>query len=133
LKLQRLQKENKIYQGKPGNVPLLKRYLDEMPGIILQDVWDDVQSVQVSKKENVGYPTQKPERLLERIIQISSNEKDVVLDAFCGSGTTLMAAQNLGRNFVGIDSSKQACKIVRNRIKTRAISEPVLTIDPILP
>lgn len=129
----RLQKENKIYQGKPGNVPLLKRYLDEMPGIILQDVWDDVQSVQVSKKENVGYPTQKPERLLERIIQISSNEKDVVLDAFCGSGTTLMAAQNLGRNFVGIDSSKQACKIVRNRIKTRAISEPVLTIDPILP
>ena len=57
--MKRLQKENRIYQGKPGNVPLLKRYLDEMPGMVLQDVWDDVKSVQVTKKESVGYPTQK--------------------------------------------------------------------------
>ena len=101
----------------------MKRYLDEMPGIMLQDVWDDVNSVQVSKRESVGYPTQKPERLLERIIQVSSNEKDVVLDAFCGSGTTLVAAQNLGRNFIGIDSNKQACQIARNRIKRRDVEQ----------
>ena len=118
----RLKKENKIYQGKPGNVPLLKRYLDEMPGIILQDVWDDVQSVQVSKKEAVGYPTQKPERLLERIIQISSNEKDLVLDPMCGSGTTLVSSKNLRRYFIGIDSNLEACKIAKKRIRNRKIT-----------
>jgi len=99
----------------------LKRYLDEMPGIILQDVWDDVKSVQVSKKESVGYPTQKPERLLERIIQISSNEKDIVLDPFCGSGTSLIAAKNLNRTYLGIDSNKQACKIAKNRMNSREL------------
>jgi len=119
--MKRLQKENKIYQGKPGNVPLLKRYLDEMPGIMLQDIWDDVQSVQVSKKESVGYPTQKPERLLERIIQISSNEKDIILDPMCGSGTTLVSSKNLGRSFIGIDANSEACKIARKRIQKRKI------------
>jgi len=118
--MKRLQKENKIHH-KPGNVPLLKRYLDEMPGIILQDVWVDVKSVQVSKKESVGYPTQKPERLLERIIQISSNEKDIVLDPFCGSGTSLIAAKNLNRTYLGIDSNKQACKIAKNRMNSREL------------
>ena len=130
--MKRLQKENKIYQGKPGNVPLLKRYLDEMPGIILQDVWDDVKSVQVSKQESVGYPTQKPERLLERIIQISSNEKDVVLDAFCGSGTTLVAAQNLGRYFIGVDSNSQACQIARKRIKKRTVDNTIRIEVPVV-
>jgi len=120
--MKRLQKENRISQSKPGNVPLLKRYLDEMPGIILQDVWDDVQSVQLSKKESVGYPTQKPERLLERIIQISSNEGDLVLDPMSGSGTTLVASQNLGRNFLGIDSNLEACKIAKRRIQNRKIT-----------
>jgi len=129
----RLQKEGRIVQRQSGNVPLLKRYLDEMPGLMLQDVWDDVKSVQVTKKESVGYPTQKPERLLERIIQISSNEKDVVLDPFCGSGTTLIASKNLGRHFIGIDSNAQACKIAKKRIETRVISEPMLTVYPVLP
>lgn len=121
LSMKRLQKENKIYQAKPGNVPLLKRYLDEMPGIMLQDVWDDIQNVQVSKKELTGYPTQKPERLLERIIQVSSNEKDVVLDPMCGSGTTLVASKNLGRNFIGVDANPDACKISRNRLRSRKL------------
>ena len=129
----RLQKEGRIVQRQSGNVPLLKRYLDEMPGLMLQDVWDDVKSVQVTKKESVGYPTQKPERLLERIIQISSNEKDVVLDPFCGSGTTLIASKNLGRNFIGIDSNAQACKIAKKRIETRIISEQMLMVNPVLP
>lgn len=131
--MKRLQKENKIYQGKPGNVPLLKRYLDEMSGIILQDVWEDVKSVQISKKEFAGYPTQKPEKLLERIIQISSNEKDLVLDPMCGSGTTLVSSKNLGREFIGIDSNKQACKIAKQRIKSRMIPKYDLEIDPIMP
>jgi len=129
--MKRLQKENKIVH-KPGNVPLLKRYLEDMQGVILQDVWDDVKSVQVSKKESVGYPTQKPERLLERIIQISSNEKDVVLDPMCGSGTTLVSCKNLGRNFIGIDANKQACKIARNRIKKRMVCEPVIIESPVV-
>jgi len=129
--MNRLKKENKIVQSKPGNVPLLKRYLDEMHGMMLQDVWDDIKSVQISKKESVGYPTQKPERLLERIIQISSNEKDIVLDPMCGSGTTLVSSKNLGRNFIGIDSNKQACKIARNRISKRKITLKGKTFEEI--
>jgi len=115
----RLKKENKIYHSKMGNIPLLKRYLDEMPGIMLQDVWDDVKSVQVTKKESVGYPTQKPEKLLHRIIEISSNEKDIVLDPFCGSGTTLVAAKELNRKFIGIDTNQNACSITRKRLRRR--------------
>ena len=120
--MMKLYKEGKIVQTKKGNVPLMKRYLDEMPGIMLQDVWEEVKSVQVSKKESVDYPTQKPERLLERIIQISTNEKDLVLDPMCGSGTTLVSSKNLRRNFIGIDSNDQACKISRKRIQNRKIS-----------
>lgn len=131
--MMKLKRENRIHQSKPGNVPLLKRYLDEMPGIILQDVWDDVKSVQVTKKESVGYPTQKPERLLERIIQISSNGGDLVLDAMCGSGTTLVASKNLGRNFIGIDLNIEACQIARKRIKERRICESVNELPVILP
>jgi len=131
--MKRLKKEGRIVQSKPGRVPLLKRYLDEMPGLKLQDVWNDVKSVQVMKKELVGYPTQKPLKLLERIIQISSNEKDVVLDPMCGSGTTLVASKNLGRNFIGIDSNAQACKIAKKRIKTRVISKPKMLVYPVLP
>ena len=90
-----------------------------MPGIMLQDVWDDIKSVQITKKELIGYPTQKPERLLERIIQISSNEKDLVLDPFCGSGTTLVAAKRLDRKFIGIDKNKDACRLSRKRLSSK--------------
>jgi DNA modification methylase len=118
-KMNELRKQGKIIQRRLGTVPLQKRYLDEMPGIMLQDVWDDLKSVQVTKTESVGYPTQKPTRLLERIIQISSNEKDLVLDPFCGSGTTLVASKNLGRRFLGIDMNSNACKIAKKRINDR--------------
>jgi len=131
--MKRLQKEGRIVQRQPENVPLLKRYLDEMPGLMLQDVWDDIKSVQVMKKELVGYPTQKPTRLLERIIQISSNEKDLILDAFCGSGTTLVAAKNLDRKYLGIDNNSQACKISRNRLKLRKVKKQNLAqIKPLI-
>ena len=135
--IMKLHKEGKIIQNKKGNVPVMKRYLDEMPGIMLQDVWEEVKSVQVSKRESVGYPTQKPERLLERIIQISTNEKDLVLDPMCGSGTTLVASKNLGRKYIGIDSNKDACKIARQRTIKQRIAKrleykyPI--IEPIMP
>ena len=131
-RMERLYKEGRIVQRRKGTVPLQKRYLDEMQGISLHDVWDEIKSVQVTKKESVGYPTQKPERLLERIIQISSNERDLVLDCFSGSGTSLVASKNLGRNYIGIDSNADACKIARKRIKSRVISEPEM-VYPVLP
>lgn len=119
----RLHHEERIIQTNKGTVPVMKRYLDEMPGLMLQDVWSDIDSVQVSKKESVDYPTQKPTKLLERIIQVSTEPKDIVLDPFCGSGTTLVASKNLGRGFLGIDSNVHACTIARRRIKTRKIPE----------
>jgi len=111
-----LYRKGRIIQSRKGIVPVMKRYLDEMPGLMLQDVWDDIKSVQVTKKEMVDYPTQKPIRLLERIIEISTNPKDVILDGLCGSGSTLVAARNLGRKFIGIDNNDVACKIARKRL-----------------
>ena len=125
VKMKKLYKEGRIIQTKEGNVPVLKRYLDEMPGLTLQDVWcdvwSDIKSVQVTKNESVDYPTQKPIRLLERIIEVSTNEKDIVLDCMCGSGTTLIAAKNLNRKYIGIDKSYEACNISRNRIRQRQV------------
>jgi DNA modification methylase len=115
--MRRLHKEKRILQSKSGKVPKLKRYLDEMSGIVLQDVWDDIQSSQIKKEVPIVYPTQKPVRLIERIIEISSKPNDIVLDPFCGSGTTLNAARNLDRNYIGIDSQKEACSISKKRLK----------------
>ena len=119
--MQKLYKEDRIIQRRKGNVPVMKRYLDEMKGIMLQDVWDDIDSVQLTKKESIGYPTQKPIKLLERIIQISSNERDIVLDPMCGSGSALIASKNLRRKFIGIDKNSDACKISRNRLRIRKL------------
>ncbi|WP_299291788.1 site-specific DNA-methyltransferase [Nitrosopumilus sp.] len=124
-KMNQLYKEGKIVQTKPGNMPMLKRYLDEMKGIQLQDIWDDIKPIQHTRKESTRYPTQKPIKLLERIISMSTNEKDIVLDAFCGSGTTLVAAHNLGRRWIGIDQNPEACDIAEKRIQERLESEPI--------
>ena len=94
-RMQQLYDEGRIVQTKPGTVPQYKRYLDEMPGVPLQDLWDDIPPVSSQAVERLGYPTQKPLALLERIISASSNPGDVVLDPFCGCGTTIAAAQNL--------------------------------------
>ena len=98
-------------------MPRYKRYLDEMPGISLQDMWTDIRSP--SRKERLGYPTQKPLNLLDRIIRASSNEGDVVLDPFCGCATTMVVADDLGRNWVGIDISPKAVELVVSRIRDR--------------
>ncbi len=127
-RMMKLYKENRIVQTKPGNMPMLKRYLDDMKGLQLQDMWDDIKPVQFSKKEPFYYPTQKPIKLLERLVSISSNEKDVVLDPFCGSGTTLVAAQNLGRRWMGIDKSKAACDIAKKRLGQRRNPENIIQV-----
>lgn len=100
-----------------GKVPALKRYLEESKGVPLQSVWDDLSPVNSQANEAIGFPTQKPVALLDRIIRASTNPNDVVLDAFCGCGTALVAAQNLGRHWVGIDFSPTACRVMAKRLR----------------
>ncbi|MDR1023704.1 MAG: site-specific DNA-methyltransferase [Prevotellaceae bacterium] len=93
-----------------------KMYLSEQKGVLLGDVWTDIQNVQGTSKERIGYPTQKPEKLLERIISMSSNEGDIVLDPFVGGGTTVAVADKLNRQWIGIDQSVQAVKVTELRL-----------------
>jgi len=97
-------------------MPVFKRFLDEMPGVPLQDIWTDVR-LHAGSKERLGYPTQKPLALLERIIRASSNEGDTVLDPFCGCGTTVAAAQKLNRRWVGIDITHLAIALIKVRMR----------------
>lgn len=113
-KMQQLIKEGRIIQTRPGAVPQYKRYLDEMPGVAIQNLWDDISVINNRSQEMLGYPTQKPLALLERIINVSSNEGDVVLDPFCGCGTAIEAAINLKRTWIGIDITLQAMRVTRN-------------------
>ena len=122
--MEKLYKEGRIIQTKKGGVPAYKRYLDEMPGVILQDIWDDIKPVGIGK-EAQGYPTQKPEALLERIIKSSSNSKDLVLDPFCGCGTTMIVAQKLGREWIGIDVSPTACNLMEQRLRKMGVSPQI--------
>ena len=104
-----------IYQAKEGNVPQFKRYLDEQRGRPLGDVWIDIPPLNSQAQERLGYPTQKPLALLERILKLASNEGDVVLDPFAGCGTTIDAAQKLGRQWVGIDITYIAIDLIEKR------------------
>ncbi|SEJ75492.1 DNA methyltransferase [Marinovum algicola] len=106
-----------ISQSAPGRVPQFKRYLDEQKGLPLPDVWTDILPLNSQARERLGYPTQKPLKLLERIISLSSKPGDVVLDPFCGCGTTLHAAQELGRKWIGIDVAVQSMHVVQDRLK----------------
>ena len=92
-------------------------YLDEMPGAPTTSVWTDIPPINSQAQERLGYPTQKPVALLERIIQASSNPGDVVLDPFCGCGTTIHAAQKLGRQWLGIDVTHLAISLIEKRLK----------------
>jgi DNA modification methylase len=126
--MHKLHAEGKIIQTRPGTVPRLKRYLDEGKGVPLGSVWDDIGPVQSSAKEKIGFPTQKPLKLLERIIEIASKEGDIVLDAFCGCGTALVAAQSRGRQWIGLDISPTACRVMAKRLTDAcgiAWSEPL--------
>ncbi len=92
-------------------------FLDELPGVSLQSWWGDITPLAGGSDERLGYPTQKPLALLERIINASSNPNDIILDAFCGCGTALVAAQNLSRQWIGIDISPTACRVMAKRLK----------------
>jgi len=122
--------EKRIIYTKQGT-PRLKQFLDEMPGVVQQDLWTDIKPISSQASERLGYDTQKPLSLLERIIQASSNEGDIVLDPFCGCGTALIAAQKLKRHWIGIDITHLAINLMRNRlkdtfsIKSEVIGEPV--------
>ena len=117
-RMQKAYEDGLVVQSKPGNVPRFKRYLDEQKGIPVSDVWIDIKPLQGGQKEYTGYPTQKPIALLERIIKASSNEGDMVLDPFCGCATACVAAENLGRKWVGIDLSPKAIELVNVRLKS---------------
>ena len=106
-----------IYWPSRGNTPRFKRYIDESNGVPIQDVIGDIFPISPHAKERVGYPTQKPLALLERIIKASSNEGDVVLDPFCGCATACVAAEKLGRRWVGIDLSPKAVELVNIRLQ----------------
>ena len=116
-RMQELIDVGRIIQTKPGAVPAYKRYLDEMPGVPLQDLWTDIGPLSSQSKERLGYPTQKPEALLERIIEASSNEGDIVLDPFCGCGTAIAAAQKLQRSWIGIDITHLAIGLIKHRLR----------------
>jgi DNA modification methylase len=116
-------------------IPRYKRYLDEQEGVPIGDWWGDIEIV--SGNERLGYPTQKPEALLERIINASSNERDLVLDPFCGCGTAVAVAQKLNRQWIGIDITHLAITLMKKRIKDtfgesiqfKVVGEPVSVPD----
>jgi DNA modification methylase len=115
--MQKLDAENKLFypKEKTGRI-MLKRYLDEQKGTVIGDLWTDIDQMRGAHSERIGYPTQKPEKLLERIIEMASNEGDVVLDPFVGGGTTVAVADRLKRQWIGMDQSVQAVKVTEMRL-----------------
>lgn len=113
--MDRLISEGRIWH-EPGKRPRYKRYLDEMPGTVLQDVWTDIRPVAAQGAERLNYDTQKPEALLDRIIRSSSTEGSLVADFFCGSGTTMAVAKKLGRRWIGCDLGRFAIHVSRKRL-----------------
>jgi site-specific DNA-methyltransferase (adenine-specific) len=116
-KMMALAAEGRIVQPSPGAVPRYKRYLDEMAGVPVGDVWTDIDPINSQAQERLGFQTQKPVTLLERVIDASSNEGDTILDPFCGCGTTVHAAQKLNRKWIGIDITHLAIALVERRLK----------------
>lgn len=121
-RMEEMHRQGRIVQTAPGTVPRQRRYLDEMPGVPLQDLWLDIKPVQSQSHETVAYSTQKPEALLERIIKASTREPestyipDLVLDCFCGSGTTPAVAEKLGRRWIACDLGRFAIHTTRKRL-----------------
>ena len=117
--MERLHREGriKLYPDGRAMINAYVRYLDENEGQLIQDWWSDVGVIAAPSKERLGYPTQKPVALLERILKASSNEGDVVLDPFCGCGTTIHAAEKLNRSWIGIDVTHLAIGLIRDRLR----------------
>lgn len=115
-RMEKAYEEGIVVQTNPGTVPQMKRYLDENPGIAFGDVWGDIYPINSQAKERLGYPTQKPVALIERLIEILTRPNDVVADFFCGSGASLGAAERLGRKWIGSDLGKFAIHTSRKRL-----------------
>jgi hypothetical protein len=115
--LERLEAEGRIYWPAKGGWPRYRRYLDEVRGTPLADMWTDIPPINAQAGERLGYPTQKPLALLQRIIRASSNPGDLVLDPFCGCGTAVHAAEKEERQWVGIDVTYLAIGVMRNRME----------------
>jgi len=116
--LDALDAEGRIYWPTGGSgFPQIKRYKDELKGKAVSDIWDDIDHINPVAQERLGYPTQKPLALLERIIAASSKPGDVVLDPFCGCGTAEDAAQRLGRQWIGIDITHLAVNLIKVRMR----------------
>jgi site-specific DNA-methyltransferase (adenine-specific) len=115
-RMQKAYEDGFVIQPSPGAVPRFKRYLDEQEGRPLDDVWEDIPPLNSQAKERLGYPTQKPVALLERFIQASTNPGGLVLDPFCGCGTTIDAAEKLGRDWIGIDITQLAITLIKKRL-----------------
>ena len=131
-KMEELIARDLVVQRNPGSVPRRKYYLDEGRGVAVQSLWDDVGTLHSSSAERVGYPTQKPLTLYERIIRTSSNEGDIVLDPFAGCATTCVAAEKLQRQWVGIDIWEKVYDIVIERLKdtTGLFGDVTFTAEP---
>jgi len=115
-KMLKLERQGRIHV-EPGKVPSIKRYLHEIPGAAVFDIWTDIFPINSQAKERLGYQTQKPLALLERIIQASSNEGDIILDPFCGCGTALVEAQKHNRKWIGIDITHLAIAVMKSRLE----------------
>ncbi|MGL4398388.1 MAG: DNA methyltransferase [Luteolibacter sp.] len=118
-RMQQAYEDGIVVQTKSGSVPQMKRYLDEQEGRPIDTVWTDIPPINSQAAERLGYPTQKPLALLERILLASSNEGDVILDPFCGCGTAVDAAQKLKRHWIGIDITHLAISLIEKRLKDR--------------
>lgn len=129
-KMKQLDDENRIYYPPKGKIACLKQYLDEMDGQAVQDIWLGIQPLSHAGKERMGYPTQKPVALLERIIKASSNEGDIILDPFCGCGTAIVAAQKLNRKWIGMDVTHLAVGLMEQRIKEEFGIKPKVIGNP---
>ncbi|KQS49683.1 MULTISPECIES: DNA methyltransferase [unclassified Sphingomonas] len=115
--LEKFDTEGRLQFAAKSGMPRLKQYLEDMPGVTLGDQWDDISPINSQAQERLGYPTQKPVALLERIIAASSNAGDVVLDPFCGCGTAVHAAEKLGRQWIGIDVTHLAISLIEKRMR----------------
>ena len=130
-RMQKAYEDGLVVQPSLGAVPRFKRYLDEQKGKSLDDVWTDILPLNSQAAERLGYPTQKPQALLERIISASSNPGDVVLDPFCGCGTTIAAAQAMGRPWIGIDITHLAITLIKQRLKDSFGIEQAVRATPL--
>lgn len=116
-KLEELDAAGKLYWPQKGGWPQIKRYRDELKGMPISDVWDDIDKINPAGNERLGYPTQKPLALLDRIVGASSRPGDLVLDPFCGCGTTIEACERMGRRWIGVDIAAKAVEVTEGRFE----------------